>query len=743
MAKFEIISVGSNGQYTVKEHLDIAGVSDRITLLTAQNVDLAASNVDLQSQVDALMSEIDAVIVSIEGYLLADPPDLSSAQKLIEYSNTLSTQAGKYNRVIASNAITITANTKTIAALNALLDQQDVVQDAVCTDGDDTLTVGQMVGSIELDRYPAAKSGGQKVIIRPGASATWVGDRDGIVRPARVMGPSELFVNQALMPSAQIYLPRYVAAVVDALDTDLDTADVSVYASSNNHPATWWEGATPVRLPAALLTGIPVDYLTCNASAFEVGDHVVVEYVNEQPKVIGFIDNPKLCGGFMAVVAPLDGVSLNTIYCNAAFSVDWGDGTFIDYLAGSHSSVATGTITVQSAACTTFQFQSDTFSAITITDASSITSMYRSFRDLTELTSFACSASLSGVTTINGCWDGCINLAAFPAIDFVSVTNAGSAWRDCSSLTSFPLIDLSAATSISSAWNGCSGLTSFPSIDFMSVTNAGFAWRDCSSLTSFPLIDLSEASSISTAWRGCSGLTSFPAINFAACTDMTHAWYGCSALTSFPTIDTSIVTDFSYAWIDCIGLTGFPSLDFGSALTIASAWEGCSGLTSFPEIDTSLVTDFNRAWFNCSGLTTFPSLTVSAGVNFQLTWSNCSGLTSFPALTFTAATNLDRTWNGCAGLTSFPSTDFPVGNLFSSTWSLCSNLVSVGALGTSAGTSFLQTFQNNSSMFTISAIDTTNTSGVSSLMFSGCASLISPDASEQLLLASINGYDFN
>lgn len=44
---------------------------------------------------------------------------------------------------------------------------------------------------------------------------------------------------------------------------------------------------------------VAIEYMNCGASVFEVGDNVVVEFLDmnwNQPKVIGFVDNPRECG---------------------------------------------------------------------------------------------------------------------------------------------------------------------------------------------------------------------------------------------------------------------------------------------------------------------------------------------------------------------------------------------------------------------------------------------------------------
>ena len=150
---------------------------------------------------------------------------------------------------------------------------------------------------------------------------------------------------------------------------------------------------------------------------------------------------------FRVVIKPLDFVSLNTIYVDRAFEVDWGNGTFISYGPGNAVAVASGTITARSVNnVTRVVFESDTFIDIDIQESNTLT-------DATEM-----------------CW-GLTNLKTFAISDASNLTSVYSAWGLCVALTSFPLIDTSSVESLTAAWYGCSGLTSFPPID---TSSAGF-----------------------------------------------------------------------------------------------------------------------------------------------------------------------------------------------------------------------------------------------------------------------------
>lgn len=601
MAQFEIVSVGSEGQYTVKELIDVTGISTRIAVLTAQNSSLAVRNTQIESDLTALENELASVIASVEAYLAADPPDVENASKQTLYSHTVSRLIGQNNRELSANKIRIESNNKTIDALNDTLGQQDVIHDAVCIDGDDTLTVGQIVGSIEFNRYPADKGGGYKVCIRPGASSAYSAARDGIVRPARIMGPSELFVNQASMPSAQIWLPRYVAASVNSIDTGANSIDATAYAVSNNHPATWWEGSTPVRLAEYLLNNMPVNYLTCDSEAFEVGDQVVVEYINEQPTVIGFVDNPKPCNSysFYAVITPLNYTSTNSIRLNyGSFEIDWGDGVFITKpndgqpATGVASNADSGLITIRTNNNPTIlRFLTNTFTDIDIQVSGTITNLSQCCFNLSNLNSFNI-ADTSNVNNFFLSWYGCTGLTSFPAINTTSATDLDSTWMNCINLTSFSLINTSTINTLNRTWQNCRNLTSFPLINTSSITDFTDAWKSCRGLTGFPLIDTSSGEIFDGTWHTCEGLLSFPALDFSSSQLLYQTWLNCLNLQYMPLIDTSIATTVSGVFSGCADLVCIGGIDTTSATVNGNNFLGCTSLinptaSEVTQIDTS------------------------------------------------------------------------------------------------------------------------------------------------------------
>ena len=172
---------------------------------------------------------------------------------------------------------------------------QNATVNAWCLD----LTTGLTgdVGTIEI-----ARERGNGVNIQPGYSgnAVYDGARDGQLIPLMAQSPAGSYFNLAVLPGTQKWKPMFRYATITEIDYDADTCAVSlssVYSSQQNLTIN----------QTNTLTGVSVEYMTCNASAFSVGDEVVVKFDYDwaTPKVIGFKENPERCCFYEPFDGPL------------------------------------------------------------------------------------------------------------------------------------------------------------------------------------------------------------------------------------------------------------------------------------------------------------------------------------------------------------------------------------------------------------------------------------------------------
>lgn len=147
------------------------------------------------------------------------------------------------------------------------------------------------------------------VNIQPGyeGNAAYNASRDGNLfevpqAPAKEGHQAGVYWDWAMRPGWQKWKPNYRYGTITEIDYDADTCSVSLEAClSTDMP----DGAAMDINQTDSLSGIPIEYMNCNAAAFEVGDEVVVKFEGNEwsgAKVIGFKEEPKGCGFYILLI---------------------------------------------------------------------------------------------------------------------------------------------------------------------------------------------------------------------------------------------------------------------------------------------------------------------------------------------------------------------------------------------------------------------------------------------------------
>ena len=114
----------------------------------------------------------------------------------------------------------------------------------------------------------------------------------GMLYPFFSLGTADGLRNFIAYPAIQKWAPTYRYGSISSIDYENNTCTVAL------------ETLTSSILDIAInqtnnLTDVPIEYMFCDAGAFEGGDSVVVQFIDHdwaQPKVIGFKREPKPCG---------------------------------------------------------------------------------------------------------------------------------------------------------------------------------------------------------------------------------------------------------------------------------------------------------------------------------------------------------------------------------------------------------------------------------------------------------------
>lgn len=274
----QILSGGTDGKYNIRLVKETAKAALRKTALEAKLTALLAIITTKELEFYAALAVFEAkralLTAAITAYnagtVTINDVEKAQSDMMTAYKDHVEKQRA-YNRLVLEE----TSLQKQLDLLDLLFVNEDRAN-VWCADLTETLT-GE-VGTIEVN--------GEKteIIIMP------EGDPGlGKIQEAGAGTPAGTFYNWAVRPGWQKYKPTYRIGTITALTGDLCDIDLTPAASSDQN--------LNINQDETLIN-VPIEYMTCNGSAFEVGDEVVVEFEGQDwdaPKVVGFRANPKGC----------------------------------------------------------------------------------------------------------------------------------------------------------------------------------------------------------------------------------------------------------------------------------------------------------------------------------------------------------------------------------------------------------------------------------------------------------------
>ena len=295
MGKARIVGGGTGGQYTVellhnrvRINAEIEALNARIAALEEELAPLETEREELVAERNAIASEIDeAVAATAEGEI----PDVEAL--LVELAQ-VAAQIQSFDVRIAMLQVRILQAEQRRRMLQAV--PADPQQSAWCADFTEDLT-----GEVATVEVPAEGVVGQfatwrRMQIRPGfeGRATYSAARDGQMFHREGQVGYQAYYNACILPGVQRHKPQYRIGVITAIDKEADTCSLTIQGEDSSAQALIID---PPDLQYAK-TGVPIEYMECNAEVFEIGDRVVVEFQGRSwgsPKVIGFEKDPRPC----------------------------------------------------------------------------------------------------------------------------------------------------------------------------------------------------------------------------------------------------------------------------------------------------------------------------------------------------------------------------------------------------------------------------------------------------------------
>jgi len=294
MGKGRLITNLLEGQYTVEIDKGSAQIQALIAKLNADIARWTAAKADADTVLNDAEAKktplLAALDTAINDYRIAlNAGEMANIEAAEEVINSAVQAVFDYEIEVQSAAIPVRSYEAQIAQAERQADyllsfSLETVEDLWCADLTDDADIPGDYALIEIPGEP------DKTIIAPGVTAhVTASDGDITARPAQ--SAEQLFFNLAILPGWQKFSPTYRVGTISNLKSDLDVTDVFL------DNATSSAQSLSVNQSSALY-GIPVEYMNCHAAAFADGDRVVVKFDGqnwENPKVIGFESNPKMC----------------------------------------------------------------------------------------------------------------------------------------------------------------------------------------------------------------------------------------------------------------------------------------------------------------------------------------------------------------------------------------------------------------------------------------------------------------
>jgi len=247
------------------------------TTLNTSIVTLTANVVSLQAAADSANAALTAAIAAEEptSTIVALQQDLITAtSNLVNGKTTLNV-----------STMQLASAEKELALISPqVLDPFSEPIDIPTADSGVSIGLGETIGVIEIARVTDDKA--TSYIAQPsersGSSYLYTEARDGIALPELAIPPYTWFYNTSVVPSAQIYAPRYwLATLMGKTGTAPNETGTITYNTSSDF------GTVPFDI--ASVSGVPFDYETTDSESFLVGDQVVVEHdATGTPTIIGF-----------------------------------------------------------------------------------------------------------------------------------------------------------------------------------------------------------------------------------------------------------------------------------------------------------------------------------------------------------------------------------------------------------------------------------------------------------------------
>lgn len=293
MGKGTIISGGANGLYTLNvDYGDalrqqyLTQINQRLSQLSSAIPLAEAKVIDQNNAISAADNAVQAAIAVYNAAILANPDgQFPELQKAIQDAVTAYATQVASLKPLKREADLLKAEQTGLTSQSSYLNSLNLIKVAPAWCADFTENATGQVATIEVPGEP------RTVLIAPGAPQPL--PADGQVLAREVMRSDQAYLNAALLPGWQKWKPTFRIGTITFVNQDQNTCSVDLQfaeSSANQLPINQTE----------FLSGVPIQYMDCDAAVFAEGDEVIIRFDGQnwtQPKVVGFLKEPKQCAG--------------------------------------------------------------------------------------------------------------------------------------------------------------------------------------------------------------------------------------------------------------------------------------------------------------------------------------------------------------------------------------------------------------------------------------------------------------
>lgn len=416
--------------------------------------------------------------------------------------------------------------------------------------------------------------------------------------------------------------------------------------------------------------------------------------------------------GLMAVYD--DGGNYVALNCQGAFTVNWGDGTIVNYPSNTTVSYQHTFASLSAGTLTSKGFR-QALVRITPQSGQNLTSVSFGIQNATLGKSYAPGWLEFDIRTPNALptFGGNANVIRYARLEKITVRQMGT----------------------QNPQNWCTNLFNLKSVyieptETSHCTAFNNMFQNCYSLVEVNLFNTSVGTIFTSMFSGCFSLENLPAFNFGSATDLTQAFTSMSSLKTVPVL--TLAGNVTQLFLNNYNLKNVAVLNTSAVTNFTGMFQNCGSIQTIPLINTSAGTNFASMFASCNSLTEVPLLNTASASNMTGMFNGAQSIIYVPAFNTSNVTTVNQMFNNCWNLRELPAFSLPVCTVFSSWLANVTTLSKSNITGATRGHSYISNSLSQASIVTIFT-NLGTASGAQTIQVSSNPGYLSLTAGERLI----------